>query len=139
MDVVKRQPTSLPPDFLLWVPQNGRDADCVVASMGSIFGLTRDESLLVCGAVKPSVLAEGMTDDEITAAVKLAGRKGRITRSFDLTEDTGVLFVRKGRKYHACVLWAGRIIEGNGQHWLDPHDYLAATGQKVDALLVRVD
>jgi hypothetical protein len=138
----RRPPSSLPPDLIRVVPQNGMDADCAVASVGTVFGLTRDEALLLCGAVAPGVLAEGMSNEEVTAALRMLGEQFRWLRpgEYDITEATGVLAVGSRRRLeHFVVLWAGRVIDGNGEHWLDPQDYLKHYRYTARELLVKGD
>ena len=138
----KRAPISLPPDFIRFVPQNGQDSDCYVSTLGTIFGWTRDEALVICGTVAPQVLATGMDDEEVDRALMQAGARYRRLRpgEYDLHDATGVLTVTKKRgPYHVVVLWAGRIIEGNGEHWLDPNDYFEHYGGTPGELLVRED
>lgn len=136
---VGRKPISLPPDFVRLRPQNGEDADCAVAVIGTVFGLTRDEALLRCGSVAPRVLEEGMSDEEIDRALKPLGipyvrlRPGE----YDLNEDTGILEVKGRSGQHFTFLWAGRIVDGNGEHWLYPEDYLARYRYRAGSLLMR--
>jgi hypothetical protein len=139
--VRKRRPISLPPDFVRFVPQNGEDADCAVATLGTLFGLTRDEALIAFGAAAPSVLIDGMTDAEVDEALASINAKfKRVPPSqFDLHEATGVLAVGKRSLEHYTFLWAGRIIDGRGEHWLDPEDFLAHYKFKPIHLIVRVD
>lgn len=127
--------------MIRFVPQNGQDKDCVVATLGTLFGLTRDEALLACGRACPSVLEEGMSDVEIDAALLYIGAKFKRlpAGSFDLHDATGVLAVGKKEMQHAVLLWEGRIVEGNGEHWLDPDDYLQHYKYKPLHLIVRLD
>ncbi len=122
-------------------PQNGVDSDCAVATLGTLFGLTRDEALIVCGAAAPNVLVDGMSDEEVNEALRLMGVsfKRLLPGEFDLHEATGVIAVGNRQLEHFAFLWAGRVIEGNGEHWLDPDDYLAHYHYKALHLIVRVD
>jgi hypothetical protein len=137
----RRKPISLPPDFVRFVPQNGEDSDCAVATLGTLFGLTRDEALIAFGIVAPTVLIDGMTDAEVDAALNGIGMPYvRLQpQDFDLNEATGVLAVGQRRLQHFTFLWAGRIIDGRGEHWLDPEDYLAHYKYKVLHLIARKD
>ncbi len=131
----------MPPDMVRFVPQNGRDSDCGVATIGTLFGLDRDEALLLCGAVAPAVLIEGMSRDEIDAALSTMAVKYRWQEpgEYDLDEATGVLAVGNRKIEHYTLLWAGRIVDGNGEHWLDPRDYLTHYRYTARELLVRTD
>ena len=82
----------LQPDVIRVIHQNGTDADCVVAVLGTLCGWTRDESLVRCAAVQPAVLEAGMTDAEIGRVFKANGLQVRRLspgRS-ELDEDTGL-------------------------------------------------
>ncbi len=138
----RRAPISLPPDFIRFVPQNGQDSDCIVACLGTVFGWTRDEALLICGTVAPQVLSVGMDDHEVDQALGQTGAKYRRlpAGAYDLNDATGMLTVNfKRGPWHTVVLWGGRIIEGNGEHWMDPEDYLTHVKGTAGDLLVRED
>jgi hypothetical protein len=137
----KRNPISLPPDFVRFVPQNGEDADCAVATLGTLFGLTRDEALIAFGAAAPTVLIDGMTDAEVDEALGQLGLPYArlLPGEFDMHDATGVLAVGRRQMEHFTFLWAGRVIDGRGEHWLDPDDYLAHYKWKPIHLIVRTD
>jgi hypothetical protein len=84
-----------------------------------------------------------MDDAEVDAALRRARAKFKRLQpgEYDLSDATGVLSVRfrKGANWHVVMLWAGRVIDGNGEHWLDPDDYFAHSGGKPAELLVRLD
>lgn len=137
-------PTKLPPHMVRLIRQSGVHADCVVASLATLFGVTYDESLVVCSSVAPKVLDEGMNWPETRKAAKLMGPPVKALRpaEFDLHEATGVLItddLRPPRRDHAVFLWAGRVLDGGGDLWLDADDYLAHRPAKVKALIVRTD
>ena len=140
----KRRPTSLPPDMLRVLRQNGHDSDCALTALGTLWGWDRDEALLVCGAVQPAVLHAGMDDDEISAVLDAGRFKYQILKpgKYDLYEATGALSVafRRGKDQHMVILWeGGRIIDGNGEHWLDCADYMRYHKCKPGNLIVRLD
>jgi hypothetical protein len=62
-------------------------------------------------------------------------RRGR----YDIEEATGLLNVRNAKEDHAVFLWAGRIMEGNSEGWLEPEDYLRHYKYRAHSLLVRVN
>lgn len=112
--------------------------------MGSVWGWDRDEALLICGAVQPAVLQTGIDEDEIAAVLDSAKCKYQILKpgKYDLYEATGALFVdfRRGKDQHMVILWeGGRIIDGNGEHWLDVADYCRFHKCKPGNLIVRLD
>jgi hypothetical protein len=135
----RRPPDALPPDMVVFVPQNGDDHDCAVSVVAMLFGLKRDEALLLCGLAAPRVLERGMFDADIDRAIRAIGVKGRWLRPADVDfhDATGLLIMEHQKGGHAALLWAGRIIDGNGELWLDPDDYLAHYKYKPSALLVR--
>ena len=76
---------------------------------------------------------------EMKTAAKRLGVKTRVTRKYDIEEDTGILCVKCGRLEHVVFLWEGRIIDGNNESWLLPIQYLDAYGYRPTSLLVRVE
>jgi hypothetical protein len=72
--------------------------------------------------------------NELGVDVKLVQR-GR----YDIEEATGLLNVQGRHEDHAVLLWAGRIVEGNGEMWLEPESYLRHYKYKAHSLLVRVN
>ena len=134
-----KRPVPLTPDVVRFVPQNGRDADCGIAAAAMLFGLSRDEAVACCAAVRPQVLSHGLTMGNLLEIAKILGSRAAWVQKghYDLHEDTGVLYVEDATTGHVALLWEGRIIDGNGECWLDPDDYLAHYRYTVGALLVR--
>lgn len=133
-------PVSLPPFMIQLKRQSGTDTDCVVAALATLLGLTYQQALIHCATISPDVLSEGMTCWEAKRAARLAGIKTKALVKFDVSDETGVLFVgKRGRVEHAVFLWAGRVCDGDGALWLEPDDYLRNNGYKPKALLIRTD
>jgi hypothetical protein len=117
----------LPPAYIKLQRQNGQNPDCAVASMGMLFGVNYE------------VLEEGMTWAQMREAADLLGGSVKLLPRgrYDIEEATGLLNVKNGVEDHAVLLWAGRIVEGNGELWLEPDDYLAHYKYQPYSLLVR--
>jgi len=130
----------LQPAFFKFVRQNSVNADCAVASLAMMFGVTYEESLAACLLVCPEVLHSGMQFKRMKQAAMMLGGKVKSIRrgEYDVEEATGVLYVETKKDAHAVYLWAGRIMEGNGEGWLDPEDYFTHNKWKPGSLLVRV-
>lgn len=105
-----------------------------------LFGVNYEESLAACVIVVPSVLHYGMSWSEARKAARKLGGETKLLRRgrYDVEEDTGLLNVRKSGHDHAVFLWAGRVIEGNGEMWERPADYFAHYKYQPYSLLVRI-
>ena len=127
------------PSYIKAVRQNGHNRDCTIATIATLAGVNYEEALAAAVLVQPAVLEAGMTWREIRETCDELGiecvlkQRGR----YDLDEDTGILNVRNGSNDHAVFLWAGRIIEGNFECWLDPDDYFKQYRYRPYSLLVR--
>lgn len=132
--------SGLPPHFLRIARQNTENSDCAVAAISTLCGVNYEEALAACVQVVPDVLTDGLTGSQIQRVMDLLHCAGEVTantKTIDLEEHTGVLIVSKRRDWHAVILWAGRIIDGNGELWLDPHDFLRHHGYRLRGLVRR--
>lgn len=129
----------LPPAYVKFMRQNTVSHDCVIASLAMLFGVNYEESLAACVLANPHVLEEGMTWAQARrAAEELGGEVRLVPRGrYDIDEATGLLNVKSRSEDHAVFLWAGRIVEGNGEFWLDPDDYLRHYKYRPYSLMVR--
>lgn len=129
------------PFYFKAVRQNGLNRDCTVATIATFAGLNYEEALAACVQVQPEVLSTGMTWPEVREVCDRVGIDTVLKRRgfYDIEEDTGILNVQNKRRKddHVCFLWAGRIIEGNFEGWLDPEEYLRHYKYTAYALLVR--
>jgi hypothetical protein len=135
-------PVSVPPIMLRLVRQTAMHADCAVATLASLCGLTYDEALVVCARVAPTVLDEGMSWRELRAAAKAIGVPTRLLRrgQYDEDEATGILCVQTGEPTdHFVLLWQGRVIDGNATLYLSVDDYCKTHKYTPGTLLVRTD
>jgi len=132
------------PDLLHFVPQRGGHGDCTVATIAMLTGVDYEWALVACSSVRPNVLAEGLTITQIRKAIKLLGFSPKMLKAecYDPAEATGILHVYKGkhpaksRHQHAVILWAGRVIDGGGELWMNLDDYLTAKAYKAGSLIV---
>jgi hypothetical protein len=102
--------------------------------------------LIACAKVKPTVLAMGLSWPDLRRALRGLGVKTRL-RSVpsDLSDETGILYVARvalgvaPRGEHLVFLWGGRILDGNGECWDDPENYLRHYGYEAKGLLVATE
>jgi hypothetical protein len=129
----------LPPAYIKFMRQNTMNMDCAVASLAMLFGVNYEESLAACVQACPHVLDHGMRWTEIREAADILGGHAKLLQRgrYDIEEATGLLNVRNGAEDHAVLLWEGRIVEGNGELWLDPDEYLKHYHYQPYSLLVR--
>ncbi len=119
------------PALVRFVKQTGHHGDCGVVTLAMLAGTLYEDSLAACISVQPTALHAGMTWAQMRQAAKILGITAKITRRYNINKDTGILNVakklRNGRTTdeHFIFLWAGRLVEGNGELWQNPSDYLA--------------
>ena len=116
------------------------NGDCVIASIAMILGLPYHDVSKVALTVKPAPHEDGITMKEAQSICKkLVGHlfqsinpKGT---DIDLDSDTGILWLRMGRDYHAVVLFEGIVYNpADGLIW-NLHAYLATKKAHVVRLL----
>lgn len=120
------------------VKQDGVSPDCAVASLAMLCGVTYGEALAAFPEPR-RVMKNGAYLTELIAAAKVLEVKVAVKRTFDMDEDTGILHVSRRKDEHVVFLWAGRIIEGNGECWLHPGSYMKATRYKPKSLLSLIE
>jgi hypothetical protein len=126
------------PYLVRLVKQDGISPDCAVASLAMLCGVTYGEAL--AAFPKPQrVMQVGAYLTEMAGAAKRLNVKTELKRTFELDEDTGILHVSSRKDEHVVFLWAGRIIEGNGECWLHPGSYMKAHKYKPKSLLSLVE
>lgn len=136
---------SMMPSVIRFVKQSGHHGDCAIAALAMFAGVMYEDALIACATVRGDVLTSGMTWTQIKAAAKRLGVKTRVLQAYDITEATGVLHVSRvaigagGIAEHVVLLWEGRVLDGNGEFWRDPEDYLRHYGMEAKGLLVAVD
>ena len=134
------------PALVRFVRQSGFHGDCAIATLAMLAGVLYEDALIAAAKVNPSVLAQGMTWSQIRAAAKRLGLKTRTVHQFD-DEATGILHVepvalganRGDLTEHVVFLWEGRVVEGNGELWLDVPTYLRHYGYETKALLTLAE
>lgn len=115
------------------VKQDGVLPDCAVVTIAMLCGVTYGESL--AAFAKPHrVVKTGAYTTELQGAARRLKVKTVLKRTFDLDEDTGILHV-SGKDEHLVFLWAGRIIDGNGECWLHADSYFKTHGYSAKSLL----
>ena len=119
-----------------FVKQSGQHGDCGPATLASLCGVSYEDALVACAAVAPTVLTEGMSWREMRLGVPT-----KLLRRGQYGEDsTGIIgLTTRHRLEHVAILWESRVLEGNGEHWLNLDSYCAAYGYRPGSLLIRTD
>jgi hypothetical protein len=120
------------------VKQDGVSPDCAVATLAMLCGVTYGEALAALPRPDRVMKIGAYLTDLETAATRLAVNVVLKRKGFDLEEDTGILHV-SGKNEHLVFLWAGRIIDGNGECWLHADSYLKTHKYKPKSLLTLTD
>jgi ABC-type bacteriocin/lantibiotic exporter with double-glycine peptidase domain len=129
------------PTLVRFIRQSGHHGDCSVATLAMLAGVMYEDALLAAAKVNPNVLHEGMTWPQIKSTARRLGLKTRTISKYD-DDATGILHVSRvalgaaAPSEHVVLMWEGRIIDGNGELWLERADYLRHYGYEAKALLV---
>jgi hypothetical protein len=129
------------PTLVRFVRQSGHHGDCCVSTLAMLAGVMYEDALLASAHVNPKVLTCGMTWPQIKRAASRLGLKTRTIQNFD-DDATGILHVSRvalgvaDAVDHVVFLWAGRVVDGNGELWMEISDYLRHYGWEAKALLV---
>ncbi len=112
-------------------------ADCGVATLAMLLGVSYEDALVALAAEEPAVLTRGVFTKHLEAAAQKLGFRLRRRRRYSIDDDTGLLNLssRKWRTDHVVVLREGLVIETDGTIW-DAGEYLAALKAKPGMLLV---
>jgi len=112
--------------------------DCAVAATAMLCGV--DYPTALAAFSRPAqVLREGVSPwAEFRRACRRLGVQTRVKRRPDLERDTGILYLTDDEHGHVCLLWEGRIVDGDGMLWLFVVDYLQHRGMTAHTLLERV-
>lgn len=114
--------------------------DCVIAAIAMVLGLPYVEVSKMAETIKPDPRESGITIREAQRiSQKLVGRTLQSINpkatEIDLESETGILYVRLGREYHAVVLFEGVVYNpADGLIW-NLHTYLATRKASVVRLL----
>lgn len=89
------------------------DADCGVACLAMVCGVTYENALVAVAQHNPDVCMLGCWQEHLVAAAQILGFTLKPKRRFDLETDTGILNVTipTMKSDHLVVLWEGRIID----------------------------
>ncbi len=134
------------PSLVRFVRQSGHHGDCAISALAMLAGVLYEDALIAASKVNPNVLQVGMTWPQIRASARRLGIKTRTRHPADLSEQTGILHVERVAlgldptdPHHVVFLWEGRIVDGNGELWLEGVDYLRHYGYEAKGLLVAVE
>lgn len=111
------------------VPQRHR-ADCSVATLATILGLSYEEVLV---AFRHNVFFDGATNSQMRAAARRLGRELRWAKKFDIETESGLLVIKlptellpAGIGQHMVVLKEGQILDLADTTLWDADIYLSA-------------
>lgn len=130
------------PDMVRLVRQTGFHPDCSIAALAMLCGVMYEDALAAfADPVDVLLNGAGSSWKRMQRAARVLGVETVIRRRFDMQEDTGVLHVERKRPLsaHVCFLWGGRIVDGNGELWADPADYLRHYRYTQKSLLARAE
>ena len=97
--------------------------DCVIACIAMILGVPYQEASKAALDVKPQPHSTGLTTREAQKiANKLVGHPFQIVNTkgadLDFDNETGILYVRMSRSYHAVILFEGVVVDpSDGLVW----------------------
>ena len=124
------------PHLVRIVKQDGSLPDCAVAALAMLCGVTYGEALAAFKQPARVVKTGAYFTEMKQAAAKLKTRTTIKRHGFDITTETGVIYLAGKAENHVAFLWEGRVIDGDGSCWLTPKSYLEARSFRAKALLV---
>lgn len=119
------------------IPQR-EDGDCAVACLAMLTGSTYEDALRVVCGVDDEGASDGLYIAQLLVAAEELGSTLRRKRRFDLSKDTGILYLvhkKKDEDRHVVILRQGVIIDTNNNVWFDPDKYLKFYSYKPTMLL----
>ena len=123
-----------PPVAIVPIRQTG-EADCAIAALAMLLGKTYGEVAPIVTEVAPKALQRGLWVTEMQRVVRKLGGVLRVSRTFNLDEDVGLLMIDLEDSGHVVVLFRGVLINpGDGCVW-EPDAYLAKSAAKPRSLL----
>lgn len=134
------------PSMVRFVRQNGFSADCGVSALAMLAGVLYEDALVAAANLDdPSVLQTGLTWTEMRKVARRLGLQTRLLRAYDVEESTGVLGFKADpdgpkpkAESHYAFLWEGRVVDGNGEMWMDPDTFCKYHGYKRTWLMVSM-
>jgi hypothetical protein len=121
-----------------FVRQRYPHGDCGIATLGTLAGVTYEDALAAVVRYQPAALQTGLTWGQMKRAATRLGVGTRIIRKYDIGTATGILnVVDKKDEEHFVFLWEGRIVDGDGEGFKHPSDYLRLYGYKAKWLMTR--
>lgn len=121
----------LPHIFFRLVPKQGEN-DCAIAAMASYLRLDHGAVLAAAAQVSPTVWTAGLAATEMVRVGRKLGVKLHWTSTFDIEDDTGLLWVsyRDNTKEHVVLLVEGWVVDpdhnpvvlGRHDEWMAAHN-----------------
>ena len=121
--------------YLQVVPQR-HNFDCAVACLAMLLNKDYETTLLAFNSLAP--LVHGVRTRDVKQAAVALGTRLKLSRKWDLEEDTGILAVRSPRWKvdHLVVLKEGLVIDTDASIW-EVAVYLQAYEAKVLSILTK--
>ena len=118
------------------IPQR-HGADCGVACLAMLCGVSYENALVAVAQEQPNVCVKGVYLRELRGAARRLGFTLKSKRTIDLETDTGILNLssRKWKMEHLVVLREGLIVETDGTLY-EAETYFAHTQAKLGRLYV---
>ena len=112
-------------------------ADCSVACLAMLLGVSYENALVAIAPDEPNVCVMGAYEPSIKRAAVRLGYRLRVKKRVDLESDTGILTVRsrKWKTTHLVVLKNGLIVDTDACVY-DADVFLATQRATVGSLLV---
>lgn len=132
----------LPHAALRLIPKRG-DNDCAIVTLASYLRRDPEEVLLAAGKVSPTVWQSGLHCPQMVRVCNRLGVKVRWRKTFDVENDSGVLWVsyRDLPNEHVVLLLDGRIYDADHDPisvW-EQDDWFVHYNAYPSALLQRVE
>lgn len=104
---------------ILRVVLQRHEADCAVAVLAMVLGVTYEDALVAVAAEAPQVLHEGTPIAAFKRAARRLGARVSVSGTYDLDASAGVLAVNADSwpMTHLVVLRDGMIVETDGLLW----------------------
>lgn len=136
-------PRKFPEAAIRLITKRGKN-DCAIAALTSYLSRDYEEVLIAASRVSRTFWTAGLSNPEHVRVAKRLGVKTRWTKSFDIDDATGVLWVSyhdNADTQHSVVLIEGKIFDPDYTPvcLIDHDDYFRVFNAFPNQLLVRVD
>lgn len=136
-------PKTFPEASIRLFPKQGKN-DCAIACLASYLGRDYAEVLIAASRVSKTFWTAGLSGVEHVRVARRLGVKTKWTKTFDLNDDIGVLFVTyhdNSTQQHDVLLIEGRIFdpEYSPACLIDADDYMRVVNAAPQSLFIKVE